>query len=166
MYSSTVSCSFWQISYNDRIILSESHMFPKVWSMHLSNTPNNMFMPPVMSECIYQDNLEGYQKCGDACSLHHTDPAIPVHQSARSHESHPHWHMWSEIWVDSILLVPVFFSPAGIFNDCGLHLTHWLLNSHLNQLHQDILVKKVVSLPLHLLESVSPLLGICAVYLH
>ena len=52
--------------------------------------------PLVMSKPIYQDNLVGYQKSGDAYSLHHTDPAIPVHQSARFHKSHPHWHLWSE----------------------------------------------------------------------
>ena len=103
--------------------------------------------PLVMSKPIYQDNLEGYQKCGDAYLLHHTDPAIPVHRSTRSHKSHPHWHPWSEIWVDSILLVPVFFLPTSVFDTCGLHMTHWLLNSHLNLLHQDVLVRKAVSLP-------------------
>ena len=83
----------------------------------------------------------------DACSLHHTDRAIPVHRSTRSHNSHLHWHPWSRIWVGSILLVPVFSQLTSIFNAYGLHLTHWQLNSHLNLLLQGVLVRKVVSLP-------------------
>ena len=90
-----------------------------------------------MSKPTYQGNLEGYQKYGDACSLHHTDPAIPVHRSVRSHKSHPHWHLWSTIWVGSIF----------VFDACSLHLTHWQLNSHLNLLLQGVLVRKVLSLP-------------------
>ena len=49
---------------------------------------------------------------------------------------------------------------TGIFNASGnIHLTHWQLNSHLNLLHQGVLVRKVVSLPLHLLELVSASVG-------
>ena len=103
--------------------------------------------PLAMSKPIYLDNLEGYHKCRGACSLHHTDPVIPVHQSARSHKSHPHWHPWSRIWVGSILLVPVSSPLASVFDACGLHLTCRQLNSHLNLLHQGILVRKGVTLP-------------------
>ena len=103
--------------------------------------------PLVMSKPIYWDNLVGYQRCGGAYSIHHTGPAIPVHRSARFHRSHLHWHLWSEIWVDSILLVPIFLPPTGVSYACGLHQTHWLLSSHLNLLLQDIPVRRVVILP-------------------
>ena len=112
--------------------------------------------PLVMSEPIYRDNLVGYQRCGGAYLLHHTGPAIPVHRSTRFHRSHLHWHPSSEIWVDSILLVPIFFLPAGISYACSRQQTHWLLSGHLSLLLQDVPVRRVVILPLLLRESVLP----------
>ena len=82
-----------------------------------------------------------------ACSLHHTDPAIPAHRNARSHKSHLHWHPWTRTLVGSILPVPVFSLLTGAFNTYGLHLTHWQLNNHQSLLHQGVLVRRVVSLP-------------------
>ena len=106
--------------------------------------------PLVVSEPISQGNLVGYQRCGVAYSFHHTDPASLVHQSTRFHRSHQHWHLWNEIWVDSILPVPVSFLPAGISYAYGIHWTRWLLNNHRNLLLQSILGRKVV-IPLLLL---------------
>ena len=126
--------------------------------MHLSNSSNDMFMPPVMSEPIYQDNLVGYQKCGDAYLLHHTDPAIPVHRSTRS-------QVTSTLAYVERNMGRFNLPGANLLSACQ-HLQHlwpppelarWLLNNHLNLLHEDVLVRKVVSLPL--LESVLSLLG-------
>ena len=102
--------------------------------------------PLVMSEPIYLGNLEDYQKCGGACSLHHTDPAILGHQSAKAHRSHLHWHPWTGPLVGSIWLLPVFSPLTGTYDAFRLHLTQWQLNSHPNLLHQGILARKVVSL--------------------
>ena len=46
MYSSTDSLSFWWISYSDQIMLSQSHTFPNVGSMHLNNLSSGMFIHP------------------------------------------------------------------------------------------------------------------------
>ena len=65
-----------------------------------------------MSESIYQNNLEGYQKCGDAYTLHHTDPAMPCTSEAPYLIGHICIDICEvRIQVGSILLVPVF-SPA------------------------------------------------------
>ena len=119
-----------------------------------------------MSEPIYLDNLEGYQKCGGACSLHHIDPAIPEHRSAKAHRLCLHWHPQTRTLVGSILLVPVSSLLTSIFDTYGLHLIHWQLNNHWNLLCQDILARRVVSRLLSLLPLASPLWDVCAASLH
>ena len=88
--------------------------------------------------------------CGGAYLLHHTDPTSLVHQSARFHRLHQHWHLWNEIWLDSVLPVPVSFLLTGIFYAFGLHWTCWLLNNPRNLLLLGIQERKVV-IPLLLL---------------
>ena len=167
MYSSTVSCCLSGEFCKMTGSYCCSHACSRRYSPCASAThPMVCSCPLVMSEPIYLDNLEGYQKCGGACSLHHTDPAILEHQSARSHMSHLHWHPWTGTPVGSILLVPVSSLLTGVFDAYSLHLIHWQLNNHQNLLCQGILVRRVVSLLLCLLALVSPLWGICVASPH